>query len=81
MSPIPLDFEDAREQMAWKPIENAFIVMTRDHKRQERIKIIREHRAWEKHWRTRLYIFLMRLAVKVHIDEPAIPNPIWREMK
>jgi len=78
---IPIDFEDAREQMALESIERAMIGALYERKYQERLNIIRTHRAWENHWRTRLYIFLLQQLHKLRPQEPELPDPLWRELR
>ena len=70
----PLDFEEAREYMAWEPVfkgMNAYLRMMRKVKQLERERVYAQ---WKRHWRTRLATRLRGWASMLDPPEPSLEH-------
>jgi hypothetical protein len=69
---IPLDFEEAREHMAWEPVFRGMRVCMRAMREAERQERERIHVRWQRHWRTRLAVRLRAYASRLDLPEPSL---------
>ena len=69
----PVTFEDAREAMIWEGIERGLREATKIAWECECQAMLKAHRHWQYHWRTRLSSWLHSLASKVELPEPPLP--------
>ena len=66
----PLDFEEAREAIAWEPVFRGmglYIQVIKERERRER-RLARLK--WDRHWRMRLARRLRHWAIKIELPAP-----------
>lgn len=69
---MPLDFEEAKEHMAWEPIFRGMRVYMRAMKAAERQVQVLAHAKWQHHWRTRLAKRIRIWASRLDLSEPPL---------
>lgn len=69
---MPLDFEEAKEHMAWEPVFRGMRIYIRAMREAKHQEQIRTHARWERHWRTRLAKRLRAWASRLDLPEPPL---------